>query len=155
VQSTRLADPFEPLNRSLAQLTEELGCWKGNQKLLFFGKKRRNHPGVKVLTRPAKAVSASTQLKSTVFTIGSELPQLSCTIIGCAMHTLARLGCRWPANLLQATWVNEKAGILCFLHDNLELLIWTTEHWQISWGVSFHIIASTSVAVTNATSLIF
>jgi len=27
VQSTRLADPFEPLNSSLAQLAEELGCW--------------------------------------------------------------------------------------------------------------------------------
>ena len=25
--STRLADPFEPLNSSLAQLAEELGCW--------------------------------------------------------------------------------------------------------------------------------
>jgi len=27
VQSTRLADPFEPLNSSLAQSTEELGSW--------------------------------------------------------------------------------------------------------------------------------
>jgi len=27
VQSTRLADPFEPLNSSLAQSVEELGCW--------------------------------------------------------------------------------------------------------------------------------
>jgi len=27
VQSTRLADPFEPLNSSLAQLVEELGRW--------------------------------------------------------------------------------------------------------------------------------
>jgi len=27
VQSTRLADPFEPLNSSLAQSAEELGCW--------------------------------------------------------------------------------------------------------------------------------
>jgi len=27
VQSTRLADPFEPLNSSLAQLAEELGHW--------------------------------------------------------------------------------------------------------------------------------
>jgi len=27
VQSTRLADPFEPLNNSLVQLTEELGRW--------------------------------------------------------------------------------------------------------------------------------
>ena len=27
VQSTRLADPFEPLNSSLAQSAEDLGCW--------------------------------------------------------------------------------------------------------------------------------
>jgi len=27
VQSTRLADPFEPLNSSLAQSAEELGQW--------------------------------------------------------------------------------------------------------------------------------
>jgi len=27
VQSTRLADPFEPLNSSLVQLAEELWCW--------------------------------------------------------------------------------------------------------------------------------
>jgi len=27
VQSTRLADPFEPLNSSLAQLAEEVGRW--------------------------------------------------------------------------------------------------------------------------------
>jgi len=27
VQSTRLADPFEPLNSSLAQSAEELRCW--------------------------------------------------------------------------------------------------------------------------------
>jgi len=27
VQSTRLADPFEPLNNSLAQSAEELGRW--------------------------------------------------------------------------------------------------------------------------------
>jgi len=27
VQSTRLVDPFEPLNSSLAQLAEELGHW--------------------------------------------------------------------------------------------------------------------------------
>ena len=27
VQSTRLADPFEPLNSSLAQWAEELGRW--------------------------------------------------------------------------------------------------------------------------------
>jgi len=39
VQSTRLADPFEPLNSSLAQSVEELGRWSGNQKLLFFLRK--------------------------------------------------------------------------------------------------------------------
>jgi len=27
VQSTRLADPFDPLNSSLALSAEELGCW--------------------------------------------------------------------------------------------------------------------------------
>ena len=27
VQSTRLADPFEPFNSSVAQSAEELGCW--------------------------------------------------------------------------------------------------------------------------------
>jgi len=39
VQSTRLADPFEPLNSSLAQWAEELGRWLCNQKLLFFLRK--------------------------------------------------------------------------------------------------------------------
>jgi len=36
VQSRRLANPFEPLNSSLAQSAEELGRWQGNRKLLFF-----------------------------------------------------------------------------------------------------------------------
>jgi len=31
----------------------------------------------------------------------------------------------------------------------------TTENWQISWGISFHTNASTSVAVTNGTSFPF
>ena len=31
----------------------------------------------------------------------------------------------------------------------------TTESWQISWGISFHTNASTSVAVTNGTSFSF
>jgi len=31
----------------------------------------------------------------------------------------------------------------------------TTENWQISWGISFHTNASTSVAVTNRTSSSF
>ena len=31
----------------------------------------------------------------------------------------------------------------------------TTENWHISWGVSFHTNASTSVAVTNGTSFSF
>jgi len=41
VQSTRLADPFEPLNSSLAQSAEELGRWQGNRKLLFFRPKSK------------------------------------------------------------------------------------------------------------------
>jgi len=36
VQTRRLADPFEPLNSSLAQSVEELWCWQGNRKLLVF-----------------------------------------------------------------------------------------------------------------------
>jgi len=39
VQSTRLADLFEPLNSSLAQWAEELGCWQSNRKLLSFLRK--------------------------------------------------------------------------------------------------------------------
>ena len=31
----------------------------------------------------------------------------------------------------------------------------TTENWQISWGISFHTNASTSVAVTNGTSFFY
>jgi len=31
----------------------------------------------------------------------------------------------------------------------------TTENWQISWGISFHTNASTSVAATNGTSFSF
>jgi len=37
VQTRRLADPFEPLNSSLAQSAEELWRWWGNRKLLFLG----------------------------------------------------------------------------------------------------------------------
>jgi len=44
-----LADPFEPLNSSLAQWAEELGHWQGNQKLLFFCENRRNQAALKVL----------------------------------------------------------------------------------------------------------
>jgi len=36
VQSIRLADPFQPLNSSLAQSAEELKRWEDNRKLLFF-----------------------------------------------------------------------------------------------------------------------
>jgi len=50
VQSTRLADPFEPLNSSLAQSAEELGRWYSNRKLLFFCENRQNHSDAKVLT---------------------------------------------------------------------------------------------------------
>jgi len=37
VQTKRLGDPFKPLNSSLAQSTEELWHWSGNQKLLVLG----------------------------------------------------------------------------------------------------------------------
>ena len=37
----RLADPFEPLNSSLAQSAGELGRWQGNWKLLFFRPKSK------------------------------------------------------------------------------------------------------------------
>ena len=38
VQTRRLADPFEPLNSSLAQTAEELGCWQSNWQLLVLGR---------------------------------------------------------------------------------------------------------------------
>ena len=50
VQSTRLADPFEPLNIFLVQWAEELGRWLGNRKLVFFCENRQNHPDAKVLS---------------------------------------------------------------------------------------------------------
>ena len=50
--------------------------------------------------------------------------------------------------------LGENAEKLCFLHDNLKLLIWKLLRIDKS-GVSFHTNASTSVAVTNATSLLF
>jgi len=83
--------------------------------------------------------------------IGSELPRHHCMIIECVMRTRARkllswrlflmeftsgvrgvigysivllsfrLGCRWPANLLQATWWKLQKK-LCFLPDDLKLL---------------------------------
>jgi len=37
VQSTRLADPFEPLNSSLVQSAEELGCCKATENCCFLG----------------------------------------------------------------------------------------------------------------------
>ena len=49
VQSTRLADPFEPLNIFLVQWAEELGRWLGNRKLVFFCENRQNQPDAKVL----------------------------------------------------------------------------------------------------------
>jgi len=36
VRSTRLADPFEPLNSSLAQSVEELGVDKATENCCFF-----------------------------------------------------------------------------------------------------------------------
>jgi len=41
VQSTRLADPFEPFNSSLVQSAEEIGRWSGSRKLLFFRPKSK------------------------------------------------------------------------------------------------------------------
>jgi len=38
VQARRLADPFEPLNSSLAQSAEELWRWWDHWKLLFLGR---------------------------------------------------------------------------------------------------------------------
>jgi len=40
VQSTRLADPFEPLNSSLAQSVEELGVCKATENCCFLGQNR-------------------------------------------------------------------------------------------------------------------
>jgi len=51
VQSTRLADPFELLNSSLAQLVEELRRWLGNRKLLFFRPKSKYEYTVGRLSR--------------------------------------------------------------------------------------------------------
>ena len=56
-----------------------------------------------------------------------------------------RLGCRWPANLLQATW---------FCITILNCWYGTNKYWQISWGVSFHTNTSTLVAVTNASTVV-
>jgi len=39
VQSTRLADPFEPWNSSLAQSTEDLGRWT-TENCCFLGRNR-------------------------------------------------------------------------------------------------------------------
>ena len=40
VQSTRLADLFEPLNRILAQSAEELGVGKATKNCCFLGQNR-------------------------------------------------------------------------------------------------------------------
>jgi len=55
VQTRWLADLFEPLNNSLAQLVEEPWHWQGNWQLLVLGQFRStsvSHPALKVL-RPA------------------------------------------------------------------------------------------------------
>jgi len=35
---SRLADPFEPFNSSLAQSTEQLGHWYGTENCCFLGR---------------------------------------------------------------------------------------------------------------------
>jgi len=52
VQSTRLADPFETLNSSLAQSAEELARALVRQPKTagFSCENRQNHPDAKVLT---------------------------------------------------------------------------------------------------------
>jgi len=52
--------------------------------------------------------------------------------------------------------LGENADKVCFLHDNVKVLIWNYRELKISWGISFHTSAtSTSVAVTNGTSFSF
>ena len=54
-------------------------------------------------TPSAKAVFATTQLKSAVFVIGSELPRHYCTIIGCVMCTCASQLWSWRLVLMEFT----------------------------------------------------
>ena len=56
------------------------------------------------------------------------------------------LGCRWRANLLQATWWKCRKTTFCM--TILNCWYGTTKNWQISWGISFHTNAS---AATNGT----
>jgi len=51
--------------------------------------------------------------------------------------------------------LGENADKVCFLHDNVKVLIWNYWELKISWGISFYTNASTSVAVTNGTSFSF
>jgi len=67
------------------------------------------------------------------------------------MLLLFGLGCRWPANLLQATWWKCRKIVLS-AWQSLNCWYGTTEYWQISWCVSFH--TSTSVAATNASTVV-
>jgi len=70
------------------------------------------------------------------------------------MLLLFGLGYRLPANVLQATWWKcRKTLVFCMTILNCWYGI--TKNWQISWGISFHTNASTSVAVTNGTSFSF
>ena len=50
VQSIRLADPFQPLNSSLAQSAEELGRRESNWKLLYFMPKLKYEYIVRLLS---------------------------------------------------------------------------------------------------------
>ena len=91
-------------------------------------------------------------VKSALFVIGSELLQHYCTIIGCVMRTCAPQLLLWQLVLMEFTsgggavigyslvlllfrlglddrlthcrLLGENADKLCFLHDNLKLLIW-------------------------------
>jgi len=55
VQSTRLADPFEPLNSSLAQIGGGARALVRQQKTaVFFAKIAKIHPNAKVLNSKAK-----------------------------------------------------------------------------------------------------
>jgi len=65
VQSTRLADPFEPLNSSLAQWAEELGRWYGNREPLFFLRKLPKPGGSQSVN---KHLSVNTKFMPQLFT---------------------------------------------------------------------------------------
>jgi len=65
---------------------------------------------------------------------------------------LFRLGCRWQ---LTVGYLVKMQINFAFCMTILNCWYGITENWQISWGISFHTNASTSVAVTNGTSFPF